>query len=131
MEEHGKMTILGLFGRCISLGEVPALLPKLAIIAEFSASLEPRSLDLKVISPTGNVLLYAKNIKTQPQKAGSPFPIEYQFSALVVQFVPMRIPEPGSYRIDFSFHNSGTVHAGFFVRVDPSLLPQEKHSTST
>ena len=125
-EQSGKVTLVGLYGRSIRTGRIPAALPKLCFLAEFELLTQPMVLSLRVISPSGMVMLEAKNIKMVHADQHVSIPKEYRYSQLIFQIAPMPLQEEGVYRVDFAFVDGPTIHADFFVSCDPSLLRQKE-----
>src|SRR5215813_3986773 len=62
-EQFGKLTLIGFYGQGIRLAKIPAVLPKLAFFAFFSYFREPNTVSVKLLSPSGFVLLDATNIQ--------------------------------------------------------------------
>lgn len=121
-EERGKITLVGFYGRSMRIGKFPGALPKLCFLAQFELFTQPTTLTLRVISPSGEVLLDAENIKMAIADPSIPIPLEYRYSQLIFQIAPMPFKEQGRYRVAFSFPNGTTYESDFYVIADPSLM---------
>lgn len=120
-EERGKVTLVGFFGQNMLVNKIPTALPKLCFFARFTFMTEEHTLNFRVLTPTGSVLLQAKDVKLRVAKEQSiPIPQEYRHSQLIFQMAPMPLEEEGRYRVDFEFLNGPTFHAEFYVAVNPA-----------
>jgi hypothetical protein len=122
VEEGGKLTVVGLYGRSMRIGKIPATLSKLCLFAQFPLFDLPAALDIRLVSPSGVLLLEARNARILPVGKRLNIPNEYQLSQVIVHIVPMPLNEEGRYRVGFVFPNRGECETDFFVIQDPSLI---------
>jgi hypothetical protein len=121
-EQSGKLTLVGYYGRAIRVGSLPATLSKLCFLAQFEPLAEGLSVDIRVMSPSGAVLLNAEKLRVVIPDQSHLVPKEFRHTLLLLQIVPMPINEEGVYRADFAFSDSSTITTSFYVAADPSLV---------
>ena len=122
-EEHGKLTLVGYYGRSIRIATLPAILPKLCFMIQFERNLAPGSkLQISLLSPGGSILMTAPDLEVPSRQNGGPLiPDEYRYAQVVFQIAPMPLNEEGAYRIEVASSDGATTHASFYVAVDASL----------
>jgi hypothetical protein len=114
-EQFGKLTLVGYYGQGIRLSKLPAILPKLAVFAFFSYFADPKTVSVRLLSPSGFVIVDATNVPIIIDTEARGVPEEFRQNVLFFQIVPMQLNEKGTYQVHFNFENLTEVRAGFHV----------------
>ena len=130
-DERNKITLVGYYGRSIIVGTLPALLPKLSCIAQFEILPAGTRVQLTVLSPSGNTLMSAADLQISAEEQSSLLvPAQYKYTSIAFQVIPMPLAEEGPYRVDYTFNDGTSLHASFYVAVDPSAVKQTHSATA-
>jgi len=114
-EQFGKLTLIGFYGQGIRVAKLPTVLSKLAFFAFFSYFEEPSTVSVRLLSPSGIVVLEAQNVQLVIDTQERNLPQEFRQNLLFFQVVPMQLNESGTYRVSFQFQGHPEITANFHV----------------
>lgn len=119
LEQLGKFTFIGYYGRSIRVATLPTVFPKLSFFASFSYFSEPEVVSVRLTSPSGVSLLAADNVRLMiaPEFPGTP--LEFRENILVFHIVPMPLNEPGEYRVLVEFAETRALASFFVGSIEP------------
>lgn len=121
-EQGGKLTIVGFYGKSIRVPAIPVTMPKLCFFAQFEPpSWRPGNMRVRLVSPSGSLMLETPNINVPTPEEASVIPVEYRQANVVFQFAPMTFNEEGVHFVEYEFSGLPPYRLQFFVGADPAL----------
>jgi hypothetical protein len=132
VEQGGKFTLVGYYGKSIIVQSLPITLPKICFFAQFeSSSWQPNSLRIRLINPSGNVMFETPSSNVPQLDEPSVIPREYQQATMIFQFAPMTFSEQGEHFVEYELSGWPPYRIRFYVAPAPAPAnPQANFSAS-